>query len=88
MKPRKLLERVVTSKANVRFSDFERLVVALGFERVDGKGSHRTYAHVKYPQARLNLQPFNGEAKPYQIKQLLELVEAYDLRVDEDDYAE
>ncbi len=85
MKPRKLLERLANSRNNVRFSDFERLVLALGFRRVDGQGSHRTYEHAKHLEARLNLQPVDGEAKPYQIKQLLTMVDAYNLRIDERD---
>ena len=31
----------------------------------------------------LNLQSDRGQAKPYQVKQLLRLVEEYDLRLDE-----
>ncbi len=83
MKPQRLLERLQVSHHNVRFSDMERLVVSLGFRRVDGKGSHRTYEHARHRQARLNLQSVKGEAKPYQIKQLMALVEEYDLRLDE-----
>ncbi|MFN0011528.1 MAG: type II toxin-antitoxin system HicA family toxin [Phycisphaerales bacterium] len=80
MKPRKLLIRIQFSQHNVRFTDFERLVVELGFVRVDGQGSHRTYEHSRHKQARLNLQPVNGEAKPYQVRQLLKVIEEYDLR--------
>jgi predicted RNA binding protein YcfA (HicA-like mRNA interferase family) len=83
MRPRKLLQRIHAKKANVRFSDFERLVVALGFRHVDTEGSHRTYEHRVHKQARLNLQPMGGEAKRYQIKQLLHLVEEYNLQLDE-----
>jgi hypothetical protein len=31
----------------------------------------------------LNLQPVRGEAKAYQIRQLVELVEEYDLRLED-----
>jgi hypothetical protein len=31
----------------------------------------------------VNLQEVNGQAKPYQIKQFLELVEEYDLKPEE-----
>lgn len=82
MKPGKLLARLQFSQTNVRFSDFERLVVALGFQRVDGKGSHRTFEHHRHKEARLNLQPINGQAKPYQISQLLKIVEAYHLSLE------
>jgi hypothetical protein len=32
----------------------------------------------------LNLQELGGQAKPYQIRQFLKLVEKYDLRLEED----
>jgi hypothetical protein len=32
--------------------------------------------------AQLNLQPIGGQAKPYQVRQLLKLVEEYDLRIE------
>ncbi len=81
MKPRKLLVRIQFAQHNVRFSDLERLVFDLGFVRVDGQGSHRTYEHARFKQARLNLQPIDGEAKPYQVRQLLKVIEEYDLRL-------
>ncbi len=31
----------------------------------------------------VNIQDVNGEAKPYQIKQFLELVEEYDLKLED-----
>lgn len=86
MRPRKLLQRLSTSTANVRFSDLQRLVLALGFIHDRTVGSHRVYLHPKHPGApQLNLQPDGHDAKPYQIKQLLKLVEEYNLQLDEQD---
>ena len=81
MKPYKLFARIQTSQQNVAFRDYVRLLEALGFELVrhDGSG-HRVYAHPNVPEV-LSVQDRNGEAKPYQIKQLLSLVDAYDLRI-------
>jgi len=44
------------------------------------RGSHHIFAH---PNVRelVNPQEVNGKAKPYQIKQLLALVEGYNLSV-------
>lgn len=80
MKPRKLFARLAMTQANVRFGDFARLVEAFGFvlDRHSGS-SHRIYKHPRYPDARLNLQPVAGEAKPYQVRQFLKLVEEYNL---------
>lgn len=84
MKPAKLFRRIQASKANVTFADFARLVEAFGFvlDRHSGT-SHRIYKHRTQPEARLNLQSVQGEAKPYQIAQFLKLVEAYDLRIED-----
>jgi len=63
---------------NVDFDDFVRLVEAFGFQLDRVTGSHRHYSREDLPQV-LNLQPHRGQAKPYQIRQLLSLVERYDL---------
>ena len=84
MNPSRLLIRLKEgSFSNVAFSDTERLVFALGFrlERV-GHGRHHIYRHDRLP-ARLNLQPRRGEAKEYQLRQLLQLVEEYDLDLED-----
>jgi predicted RNA binding protein YcfA (HicA-like mRNA interferase family) len=85
MNPRKLLRRLANSQTNVRFSDFTRLVETFGFvlDRHSGT-SHRIYKHADFPDARLNLQPVSGEAKPYQVRQFLKLVEEYDLSLGEE----
>jgi predicted RNA binding protein YcfA (HicA-like mRNA interferase family) len=84
MNRRKLLFRVLQSKANVRFGDLVGLAEAFGFRLSRTKGGHHVYKH---PDVRelLNLQEVNGEAKPYQVRQLLKLVEAYNLRLPEDE---
>lgn len=81
MNRRKLLQKLLSGSRNIRFSDLLRLVEAFGFVHARSSGSHRIYVHPQVP-VPLNLQPFNGEAKPYQIKQFLELVEAYDLSME------
>jgi hypothetical protein len=64
---------------NVRYRDFCRLVEAFGFRLERTRGSHHIYRHEHMP-IRLNLQDRNGEAKPYQVRQLLAVVEEYNLR--------
>jgi len=46
-------------------------------------GSHHLFEHPEVP-VLLNLQEAGGEAKPYQIRQFLRLVERYNLRVRKD----
>ena len=46
-------------------------------------GSHHIFTH---PQVRelINLQEVNGQAKPYQIRQFLQLVERYSLTFEDE----
>lgn len=84
MNPSRLLARVARGDlANVSFSDMRRLVEAFGFELRRTTGSHHVFVH---PDVRelLNLQDARGQAKPYQIRQFLRLVERYALRMEDD----
>jgi predicted RNA binding protein YcfA (HicA-like mRNA interferase family) len=81
MQPRKLLARISRGDLqNVSFSDFCRLVEALGFSIIRTSGSHRIYGHRQIPEL-VNVQDVGGGAKPYQIRQVLRLVERYNLRL-------
>ena len=78
MSPHKLLQRALSSPANLRFEEACALARAFGFHLSRVKGSHHVFAH---PDVRelVNLQEVKGKAKPYQVKQLLALVEGYNL---------
>ena len=83
MDPRRLLARLVRGDvANVSFSDIRRLVEAFGFELRRTSGSHHVFVH---PEVRelVNLQEVRGQAKPYQVRQFLRLVERYALRMED-----
>lgn len=81
MKSRVLLARVSQGALrNTRFEDLVRLVEALGFRAARREGSHRVFTHPEVAEL-LNLQEVEGEAKPYQVRQLLRLVERYNLRL-------
>ena len=82
VKPERLLRRLATGGlSNVHFEDFVRLVEGVGFELLRVSGRHHVFIH---PEVReiLSLQNAGGEAKPYQIRQFLRLVERYDLKVE------
>jgi predicted RNA binding protein YcfA (HicA-like mRNA interferase family) len=66
---------------NVGFTEFCRLVEAFGFKLRRVSGSHYIYSHPNIPRP-LSLQPRQREAKPYQISQLLEMVEEYGLTME------
>ncbi len=85
MNPRSLLDRLAHGQlTNVRFADAQRLAEALGFELERVRGSHHIYRHPGIGQ-RINLQARGGQAKPYQLRQLLDLVERHALRLKEND---
>ncbi len=84
MRPRRLLARVARGDlANVSFSDMRRLVEAFGFELRRTSGSHHVFVHPEVPEL-VNLQDVRGQAKPYQIRQFLRLVERYALSMEDD----
>ena len=84
MDSRQLLRRLLSGRLrNVAFADFERLALAMGFRQLRLRGSHRIYVHPAVEEL-LNLQSVRGEAKPYQIRQFLNLVERYDLVLEDD----
>ena len=80
MKPRKLLQKALSSPANLRFDEVCALARAFGFHLSRVRGSHHIFSR---PEVRelVNLQDVRGKAKPYQVKQLLELVERYNLSI-------
>ncbi len=66
---------------NVAFRDMVKLVEGFGFRLVRVTGSHHIFAHPGIPE-QVNLQDVGGQAKPYQIRQFLRLVERYGLKLD------
>jgi hypothetical protein len=59
-------------------SDWPRRL-GFGFARIEG--SHHILTHPNIPEL-LSVQNVRGEAKPYQVRQLLSLIERYDLRLE------
>ena len=78
MNPRKLLKKALSSPANLRFEEACALARAFGFRLSRVSGSHPIFAHQNVREL-VNLQEVEGKAKPYQVKQLLALVERYNL---------
>lgn len=77
--PHRLLKRLARGQLqNVRFDAARQLVEAYGFKLQRIRGSHYTYSHSACPLL-WSLQEVRGEAKAYQLRQFLRLVERYDL---------
>lgn len=83
VKPAKLYQQLLASRAGViSFRDFIRLFEAFGFVHDRTVGSHRQYVHPKVPRS-LPVQPVGKDAKKYQVRELLDIVEAYGLHIEE-----
>ena len=82
VKPAKLLERLLQIQGSLTFRDLERLLRSFGFELDRTTGSHRQYVHPKIHRP-FPVQPDGKDAKRYQVRELLELVEAYGLHIQE-----
>jgi HicA toxin of bacterial toxin-antitoxin, len=83
VKKTKLLRRALSGSKGFRFNELVGLAEVFGFRLSRVNGSHHIFVHKNVPEL-LNLQDVGGEAKPYQIKQFLRLVERYNLKMGED----
>lgn len=79
MKRDKLLDRILRggNDANIRFEELCKLLSRLGFEeRI--RGDHHIFTKEGVIEI-LNLQPRGAQAKPYQVKQVRQIVVKYGL---------
>ena len=75
----RLLQTVLggRSDANIRFADLQALLIHLGFsERV--RGSHHLFDKEGIVEL-VNIQSRGGQAKPYQVRQVRNLILKYKL---------
>ena len=80
MNRRKLLKKIIGGSKNIRFADMINLVRGFGFELSRTEGSHHVFSRPGIPEL-VNLQNVKGQAKPYQMRQFLRLVEKHDLKL-------
>jgi predicted RNA binding protein YcfA (HicA-like mRNA interferase family) len=78
----KLIQKLLSGSKNIRFSEAQTAIEAFGFRLARVSGSHYIYTHPDLPEL-INLQHVGGKAKPYQIKQFLEIVERYNLQLED-----
>lgn len=69
---------LASTSRTLPFRDFERLLRAFGFVHERTVGSHRQYVHPAIPRP-FPVQPDGKDAKRYQVRELLDLVERYGL---------
>ena len=84
-KHEKLLIKILrgTSDKNIDFEELRNLLIRLGFdERI--KGSHHILSKEGIEEI-LNIQSKSGKAKPYQVKQVRNIIVKFQLNLDEDE---
>jgi predicted RNA binding protein YcfA (HicA-like mRNA interferase family) len=77
----KLVQSILSGRQDqsFRFAEITGLLLALGFsERI--KGSHHIYHRQDIPEI-INIQPKGSQAKPYQVKQVRNIMVKYQLEV-------
>jgi predicted RNA binding protein YcfA (HicA-like mRNA interferase family) len=60
-----------------------KLVEGFGFKLARVSGSHHIFTHPEISEL-INLQEVKGQIKPYQIRQVLRLVERYNLKLEDE----
>lgn len=73
---------MITGSKNIRFAEATATAEAFGFRLDRISGSHHIYLHPNLPEL-VNLQNVKGKAKPYQVKQLLKIIEKYNLNMED-----
>jgi len=74
----KLIEKAMNNPAGIRFKELCLLAEHMGFQKRGGKGSHVVYERDGVEEI-LTFQDHKGMAKPYQVKQMLAVIEKYRL---------
>jgi predicted RNA binding protein YcfA (HicA-like mRNA interferase family) len=77
MKWKKFLDKLLdeSQTANVDFDSLVAFLLRIGFH-VKVKGSHHIF-YMKSVEEIVNIQPKNGKAKPYQVRQIRKLAAKY-----------
>lgn len=76
----KIYNDVISGKSdyNIRYADFQKLIVDLGFEFKRQRGSHTIYFHPGINEM-MNIQKDGSKAKGYEVKQLRNIILKYGL---------
>lgn len=80
-KATKILAAAKANPASLSFTELQRLAEGAGFTLSRTKGDHWVYTRTGVREI-INLQPKHGKAKPYQVRQVLDLIEKYGIEVE------
>lgn len=82
-KRQKTLAKALAGSKNIAFSDFVLMVEGFGFGLSRVSGSHHIFVHPKVKEL-VNLQEVGAQIKPYQVWQFMNLVERYNLTLEDE----
>lgn len=82
MNLRRVLLRAMNSPGSLRFDEMRALAEGFGFRLDRINGSHHIFTHDSLSEL-VNIQNVKGKAKAYQVRQLIRLVERYNLRLED-----
>ena len=78
----KLWRSVTTNSQSIAYRDLEKLLRAFGFRLDRASGSHQIWVHDRVNRP-FPIQPRGGEAKGYQVRQFVTLVELHGLTMED-----
>jgi predicted RNA binding protein YcfA (HicA-like mRNA interferase family) len=70
-----LIEAAKTAPANVSLSDLIKIIEGIGYVFARQGGSHKIYKRANSPMINIQVAK-DGKAKPYQVRQVLDIIEA------------
>jgi hypothetical protein len=81
MKPtqRDQLLKAARHDQKTRYNEFKMLLENFGFRLASMNRLHNIFSHPKVPEL-INVQNINGEIRPFQVKQVINLMYKYQLR--------
>jgi hypothetical protein len=77
----KIWQSAKTNPSGLTFAELQRLAEAARFVLSRVKGDHHVYTRSGIVEI-INLQPKRGKAKPYQVRQVLDLIEKYRIEIE------
>ena len=78
MDKKEIYSKLKANPKNIKFTEMCSYAKMFGFEFKGGKGSHRIFTK-KGVREILNFQNVKGRAKPYQVRQFINIIERYNL---------
>ena len=82
MNKRKFLQRIIQNQNNIKFNEFVILIESFDFTLDRVSGSYHIFKHLDV-SVIINLQKVKDEVKPYQVRQLLKIIEKYNLNLND-----